>query len=80
MVTCDDRLFCEVRCHIGERLQQHYDNLRLWENGYLAPTEPDEDERRTVVRELKAAIAELEPLARMCGMLPPEQSGKAGER
>ena len=69
MVVCDDRLFLEVRCRIAERLQQHYDNLKLWENGYLNPTEPDEQERECVQRELKACIAELEPLAKMCGII-----------
>lgn len=44
---------------IRERIQQHRDNLALWESGYLAPTEPDEEERTAVMRELRAAIAEL---------------------
>lgn len=35
---------------------------RLRETGYLKPTEPDEDEQAAVMRELKAAIAELEML------------------
>lgn len=39
--------------------------------GYLVPTEPDPDERQAVRRELKAAIAELEPLARMLGIDSP---------
>ena len=73
MPVMDDALFLDVRIRIAERLQQHYDNLRLWENGFLTPTEPDPEERAAVVRELKAAIAELEPLARMCCILPREE-------
>lgn len=68
MIVLDDNLFCDVRVRIGERLQQHLDNLALWESGYLDPSEPDEDERACTVRELRAAIAELKPLAEMCGM------------
>lgn len=61
-------LFCDVRIRIGERLKQHLDNLDLWAKGVLTPTEPDPQERECVIRELKAAIAELKPLAEMCGM------------
>src|ERR1700681_515302 len=46
------------RCE--EKLAQHKDNLALWENGFLAPTEPDEQERECTIRELKAAISTLE--------------------
>jgi hypothetical protein len=67
VVLCD-QLFCDVRVRIGERLQQHLDNLDLWNQGILNASEPDEHERECVVRELKAAIAELKPLAQMCGM------------
>lgn len=49
-----------MRNHIDERLKQHRDNLALWSNGFLDPTEPDENERIAVMRELEAAIAELE--------------------
>jgi hypothetical protein len=45
--------------NLHERLTQHEDNLLLWENGFLTPTEPDENERDAVVRELRAAIYEL---------------------
>ena len=68
MPVMDANLFLDVRLRIGERLQQHLDNLALWENGTLTLTEPDEHERECVVRELKAVIAELKPLAEMCGM------------
>jgi hypothetical protein len=68
MVVLNDALFLDVRIRIGERLNQHLDNLALWENGTLTPTEPDPHERECVIRELKAAIAELDALARMCGM------------
>lgn len=68
MPVMNDALFLDVRMRIGERLLQHMDNLALWEDGTLTPTEPDEHERECVVRELKAAIAELKPLAVMCGM------------
>ncbi len=68
MVVMADELFCEVRLRIAERLAQHTDNLELWESGYLKPTEPDPHERECVIRELKAAIAELTALASMCGL------------
>ena len=68
MVVLNDAVFLEVRLRIAERLDQHRENLRLWEAGILTPTEPDEHERECVARELRACIAELEPLARMCGM------------
>lgn len=48
-----------VAQYISERIAQHTDNLHLWENGYLNPTEPDEQERECVMRELKAVISEL---------------------
>lgn len=41
-------------------LQQHRDNLELWQSGHLTPTEPDPDEREAVMRELKTAIHEPE--------------------
>jgi len=43
-----------------EKLEQHRENLRLWRNGYLAPTEPDPDEREAVMRELRTAISTIE--------------------
>lgn len=49
-----------MRNHIDDRLKQHRDNLAMWSNGFLDPTEPDENERNAVMRELEAAIAELE--------------------
>lgn len=49
-----------IRRHLTERLNQHRDNLKLWESGFLTPTEPDEGERDAVMRELRAAIAECE--------------------
>lgn len=49
-----------VRRHVDERLKQHRDNLRLWESGYLDPTEPDKIEREAVRRELQASVIELE--------------------
>ena len=44
---------------ILERLAQHEENLKLWLNGTLTPTEPSEEERVAVMRELKAVIYEL---------------------
>jgi hypothetical protein len=49
-----------TKAEIYARIKQHVDNLHLWEIGYLDPTEPDPIERACVMRELKAAIAELE--------------------
>lgn len=65
MPMMTDELFCDLRLRIAERLVQHTDNLRLWESGYLNPTEPDPQERECVIRELKAAIAELEGLNKL---------------
>lgn len=39
-----------------ELLKQHEDNLALWSRGALDATEPDEQERKAVKRELRAAI------------------------
>jgi sugar phosphate isomerase/epimerase len=47
---------------IRERLEQHKDNLALWESGYLNPTEPDPDERRATMERLRVAIEVLESL------------------
>ena len=50
---------------IQERISQHEDNLRLWENGHLTPTEPDYEERIMVMERLKAsihALAEIEQI------------------
>jgi hypothetical protein len=48
--------------YIQERLKQHRDNLELWENGVLTPTEPDEVERNLTKEGLRACIYELEEL------------------
>jgi hypothetical protein len=53
---------------INFRLEQHRENLGLWESGFLAPTEPDPDERRRVMDHLRVAIHELEEvLKEACG-------------
>lgn len=49
----------DIAQYLSEKIAQHTDNLHLWENGYLTPTEPDEQERECVMRELKAVISEL---------------------
>lgn len=61
----------DVRRHVAERHGQHRENLRLWTQGVLTPTEPDPDERAAVIRELRAAIAELEGLQEIVGVEPP---------
>ena len=48
------------KAEIAERLEQHRVNLELWRDGYLSPTEPDEEERDRVRDRLKVAIHELE--------------------
>lgn len=48
---------------VNQRLRQHKENLRLWNEGVLTPTEPDEVERERVKSNLKAAINELEYIA-----------------
>lgn len=59
-------LLCEVcvrmktEAEIREQLGFHKMNLEQWKSGYLTPTEPDEEERNAVMRELKAAIFTLE--------------------
>ena len=63
----DDSVFLDLRLKIWDRLSQHTDNLRLWESGYLNPTEPDEHERECVIRELKACIVELTGLCEVFG-------------
>ncbi len=68
MPVLDDNLFLDIRLHVHERLVQHTDNLRLWETGVLTPTEPDEHERNAVIRELRAAIAELKLITKMWGL------------
>lgn len=60
--TCVQHFVNDIQGYIDERIKQHTDNLQLWENGFLAPTEPDESERNAVKRELKAAISELEKI------------------
>jgi hypothetical protein len=49
-----------IRRHVRERLTQHRENLELWRNGTLTPTEPDPEERRVTVAQLEAAVYELE--------------------
>ncbi len=44
---------------LDERIKQHTDNLELWNNGTLTPTEPSWEERDCVKRELRACIDEL---------------------
>lgn len=56
------QLFADLEAYINERVAQHQENLRLWENGFLTPTEPDPDERRRIKAELHACISELERL------------------
>jgi len=50
---------------VSERLHQHRENLALWESGYLDPTEPYEEERHAIKRELKAAIKALEEIEKL---------------
>lgn len=57
-----------VKETIWERLGQHKNNLELWQNGFLGPTEPDSEEREIIKRELKAAITELEYLKKACSL------------
>lgn len=47
---------------LNERLRQHRENLKLWESGYLTPTEPEEEERWLIKERLKAVILEVEYL------------------
>ena len=68
MPICDDNMFCDIRLHVMERLAQHTDNLRLWESGYLDPTEPDQVERAAVKERLRAAIYELNLIVNFWGM------------
>jgi hypothetical protein len=44
---------------IRARMEQHRENLRLWESGYLTPTEPDPEERWLIKERLRACIQEL---------------------
>ncbi len=71
MVIHNADLCNDLSIRILERLAQHTDNLELWQSGYLNPTEPDPQERECVIRELKACIAELAPLAEMLGFPQP---------
>ena len=57
----------DIRRYVEERLDQHRENLRLWESGYLDPTEPEEEERTATKLQLKACIYELELLQKMAG-------------
>jgi hypothetical protein len=55
---------------IRERLAQHRENLGLWESGYLAPTEPDPEERQATMGRLKVAIEVLETALKDAGISP----------
>lgn len=46
--------------HAHERILQHAENLRLWREGFLDPTEPDPEERAAVKGRLEGAIHALE--------------------
>lgn len=48
--------------HANSRLKQHTDNLGLWKNGTLTPTEPDEQQRAITIEGLDACIFELNEL------------------
>ena len=63
----------EFTAYVQERLRMHRENLRLWESGALAPTEPDWDERYAIQRELQACIHELELLLARLGGQEKEQ-------
>ncbi len=52
--------FARLESYLLQRIEQRRGNLRLWESGHLTPTEPDEEERAAVMRELRAAMAEAE--------------------
>lgn len=63
VVRSYDRIQYQVstyRKHLEQRIKQHQDNLKLWESGFLAPTEPDPEERDVIMRELKACICECQ--------------------
>lgn len=45
-----------LHSEVESRLKTHRYNLADWESGYLAPTEPDPDERQAVMERLKVAI------------------------
>jgi hypothetical protein len=55
---------------IRERLAQHRENLGLWESGYLAPTEPDPEERPATMGRIKVAIEVLEAALADAGISP----------
>lgn len=63
-----------AKSHIEARLKQHSDNLHLWLSEALTPTEPEEEERAAVIRELRAAIVELQGIAQV---LDVEYSGRS---
>ena len=65
MPVIDRESLSEYLC---ERVKQHADNLRLWKNGFLIPTEPDEQERDRAKMELEIALCELRTLALYYGM------------
>jgi hypothetical protein len=44
---------------IEMQLHDYEISLELWRNGYLAPTEPDADERARIIERLKVGIAIL---------------------
>lgn len=64
----DQQAKAELSQLLLERVDQHKENLRLWQNGFLNPTEPDADERQCVMRELKACLFEIRTVALHFGM------------
>lgn len=62
-----DQIANRYRAAIAFRLKQHRENLEMWENGFLAPTEPDPDERAAVKERLRVAIHELEEIEKEAG-------------
>lgn len=54
------RLVEKIQDDIMERHNQHAENLELWNNGTLTPTEPDKAEREKVVYGLSVAMYELQ--------------------
>lgn len=48
------------RREIATQLYHYRESLDAWRSGYLAPTEPDEGERRLTMDRLKVGIAVLE--------------------
>jgi len=63
-MTREQYLLKIIADHVRDRINQHRVNLASWmeEGGCLIYTEPDQDERECVRRELKAALRELDQL------------------